>query len=66
MCACAYGLVIWALDQGFMAGVSALRETSVVFAVVIGSLFMGEPFGRRRLAAAGCVVLGLALLHFSG
>lgn len=65
MCACAYGLVIWALGQGFMAGVSALRETGVVFAVLIGSRLLNEPFGRKRLVAAALVAFGLALLHLT-
>ncbi len=43
--------------------VSALRETSVVFAAWIGSRLLGEPFGGRRIIAAGLVALGVAVLH---
>lgn len=35
----AYGIVIWAMQFGAMGVVSALRETSVVFATMIGQIF---------------------------
>lgn len=59
----AYGLVLFALSQGAMAHVSALRETSVLFAALIGTLFLGEPFGRLRIAAAAVMVAGVVLLQ---
>jgi drug/metabolite transporter (DMT)-like permease len=60
----AYGIVIWALQSGAMGVVSALRETSVVFAVLIGQMFLRETVsGKRWLAcvivAGGAVCLGL-------
>jgi len=60
----AYGIVIWALQSGAMGTVSALRETSVVFAVLIGRVFLGETVNRKRwfacvVVAAGAVCLGL-------
>ncbi|PYE24374.1 EamA-like transporter family protein [Paraburkholderia silvatlantica] len=60
----AYGIVIWALQSGAMGAVSALRETSVVFAVLIGRMFLRETVsGARWLAcvvvAAGSVCLGI-------
>lgn len=60
-----YGLVLWAMTFASIAGVSAFRETSVVFAALIGMLFFGENAGPRRLTgalivAAGAVVLKLA------
>ena len=48
----AYGLVIWAMRTTPMAYVSGLRETSVILATIIGTRFMGEPFGRERVTAA--------------
>jgi drug/metabolite transporter (DMT)-like permease len=65
LCAGAYGLVIWALGHGAMALVSALRETSVVFAVLIGTRLLGEPFGRRRLVAALVVTAAIAAMHLA-
>ncbi len=61
----AYGLVIWAMSIAPLAYVSALRETSVILAAAIGTLLLGEPFGRRRILAAGLVVLGVAILQLS-
>ena len=60
-----YGIVIWAMDSVPMAHVSMLRETSVILAAAIGALFLGEPFGRRRIAAATLVAVGNAMLHFA-
>jgi drug/metabolite transporter (DMT)-like permease len=61
-----YGIVIWAMGHAQMAHVSALRETSVILAAVIGTLMLGEPFGRRRVLAAALVAGGNALLHLGG
>lgn len=58
-----YSAALWALSLGAMAAVAALRETSVIFAAVIGALVLGEPFGRRRIAAAGIVAVGVVLLN---
>jgi drug/metabolite transporter (DMT)-like permease len=44
--------------------VVALRETSVIFGAIIGTLILKEGFGPRRLAAATMVVGGVALLAF--
>ena len=59
----AYGLAIWALSLGAMAHVSALRETSVIIAALIGTRFLGEPFGRLRVASAAAVVIGVILIN---
>ena len=61
-----YGIVIWAMDFAPMAHVSAMRETSVILAALIGTLVLHEPFGPRRIAAAGLVAAGNALLHLAG
>ncbi len=61
----AYGLVIYALSRGGMANVSALRETSVLFAALIGTVVLKEASGNagRRIAAAGLVALGVVALQ---
>lgn len=61
----AYGLVIWAMSLTPMTYVSALRETSVILAALIGTRMLKEPFGARRIAAACCVAAGVVLLQFS-
>jgi drug/metabolite transporter (DMT)-like permease len=57
-----YTLVVYALTIAPMAPVAALRETSVVFAAVIGAVMLKEPFGRRRVAAAVAVAMGIGIL----
>lgn len=60
----AYAIVIWAVTLAPMGMVSALRETSVLFALMIGWMFLGEKLTLRRVLsclviAAGAVVLGM-------
>ena len=45
-----------------VAAVAALRETSVLFAALIGAVFLKESLGLRRLAGAASVVAGVAAL----
>ncbi len=65
MQAAAYSIVIWAMGQGPMAQVSALRESSVVFAVLIGVLMLKEKFGFYRLGASTLVAGGLIFLNIN-
>lgn len=58
-----YGIAIYALVLGPMAHVAALRETSVLFGALMGTLLLGEPFGARRVAAAAVIVSGLVLMN---
>jgi drug/metabolite transporter (DMT)-like permease len=58
-----YGIAIYALVLGPMAHVAALRETSVLFGALMGTLLLGEPFGRRRVVAAAVIVSGLLLMN---
>jgi drug/metabolite transporter (DMT)-like permease len=64
--ATAYGLVIYAMSLGAMAVVSSLRETSVIFATIIGALFLREPFGTARIQAAALVAVGIILMRWLG
>ena len=58
-----YGIAIYGLVLGPMAHVAALRETSVLFGALMGTLLLGEPFGLRRVAAAFVIVSGLVLMN---
>ena len=58
----AYMLVLWAQTRGALAVVAALRETSVVFAGVIGAVALGERLPSRRIAASVLVAAGAAAL----
>ena len=59
----AYGSIIWAMQASPMSAVSALRETSVVFAALLGAIFLGERLTGLRIAgcciiAAGAICVG--------
>ena len=58
----AYGIVLWAQSQAPLAEVAAIREVSVVFAALIGMLFLKEQFGPRRVAAAVVIAAGIVLI----
>ena len=60
----AYGLVVWSLALAPMAAVSALRETSVLFAAIIGVKLLGEPLGTHRITAAALVAAGIMLIEW--
>lgn len=60
----AYAIVLWAMTRAPVAAVAALRETSVVFAALLGSLLLKERFGWRRLLAASIVTLGIVALRY--
>ncbi|HEY0026773.1 MAG TPA: EamA family transporter [Allosphingosinicella sp.] len=59
----AYWIVVWAFTQAPLAMVAALRETSVLFAMVIAAFLLGEKVAPRRWAAAGLIVAGLVLMR---
>lgn len=58
----AYGIVVWAVQFSPMGTVSALRETSVLFAALIGRLFLNEKLTARRLISCGVIALGAILI----
>jgi drug/metabolite transporter (DMT)-like permease len=58
----AYTLVLWATHYAAVGIVSALRETSVLWAIVIGRVFLGEAFTWRRTASAFLICCGVILL----
>ena len=59
-----YGIVLWAMTRAPIAAVAALRETSVVFAAVIGAVVLREGFGAPRIAGAVLVACGIVALRF--
>lgn len=60
-----YGVVIWAMSLSPMGQVSALRETSILFAAAIGAVFLREPVTLRRVLAAVVIVVGAVALAAS-
>lgn len=57
----AYAIAVWAMTAAPIALVSALRETSVLFAVLIGWAFFGERIDRTKAIAAALIVAGAAV-----
>jgi phosphonate utilization associated putative membrane protein len=61
----AYGIALWAMTKAPVASVAALRETSVLFATLIGVLMLKERFRLQRLLGAGAVVIGVMALRLA-
>jgi drug/metabolite transporter (DMT)-like permease len=59
----AYATVLWAMTQAPIAMVAALRESSVIFAVLIGALWFKEGHLRRGIVAGAVVMAGVFLLR---
>lgn len=57
----AYTIVVWAMTRAPVALVAALRETSILFAVLIGWLIFSERMGWGKALAALLIVAGAAL-----
>jgi drug/metabolite transporter (DMT)-like permease len=58
----AYALTLAALRLARAAPVAAVRETSIVIAVLLGALVLGEAVGRARIAGALTIVAGVAAI----
>ncbi len=58
-----YSIVIWAFTRAPIALVAALRETSVVFAMIIAAFLLKENVSPRRWAAALLIAVGVAALR---
>lgn len=58
----AYTLALWAMTVAPIGAVAALRETSMLFALLLAALFLAERPGRRGLIAALAIALGAAVL----
>jgi drug/metabolite transporter (DMT)-like permease len=61
----AYATVLWAQTRAPLPLVSAVRETSLLFAGVIGTMIFGERFSVTRLVATSAAVAGIVLVQAS-
>ena len=59
-----YGIVIWGFTQVPIALITALRETSIIFALLIGTFFLKEKFTLLKVIATFIIFFGVALLKF--
>jgi drug/metabolite transporter (DMT)-like permease len=60
-----YGTVVWAQSRAPLALVSGLRETSVVWAALIGRIFLGERLVAREWLAIGLACCGAVMLQLA-
>ncbi|MGB3123493.1 MAG: EamA family transporter [Pseudomonas sp.] len=58
-----YGLALWAMTSAPIATVSALRETSILFGVVISASVLKEQLTRIRIVAACVIAAGAMVLR---
>ncbi len=61
----AYSLVIWAFTQAPIALVTALRETSIIFALGIGVFFLKEKIDLAKVTSTFATLVGAVLLKMS-
>ena len=59
-----YGTIVWAFTQASVPTVAALRETSIIFALLIGTFFLKEKFTLLKTAAVLTIFFGVILLKF--
>jgi drug/metabolite transporter (DMT)-like permease len=57
-----YGIALWAMTQAPVAIIAALRETSVIFAALIGAWLLKEGHLKERMVGAAAVLAGLIAL----
>lgn len=60
-----YGIALWAMTRAPVAVVAALRETSVLFAAVLGAWFLKERFDTRRAVGTAVIVAGVMALRLA-
>ncbi|MGO4573192.1 EamA family transporter [Microvirga sp. 2TAF3] len=58
-----YWIAVWAFTKAPIALVAALRETSVLFAMLIAILFLKERAGPSRIFAACMIACGVVLMR---
>lgn len=60
-----FAIVTWAFTQAPIALVTALRETSVIFALIIGAVFLNERLGPLKIMSTVMTVIGALLLRYA-
>ena len=60
-----YATALYAFAIAPIAGMAALRETSVIFGAILAALWLKENFGLRRVILAIILAIGLILMHIA-
>lgn len=58
-----YGIALWAMTRAPVATVAALRETSVLFAALLGTWLLKESFNRQRVVGTALIMAGVMALR---
>ncbi len=58
-----YGLALWAMTMAPVAMVAALRETSILFGMILSLFLLREHISLKRLAGALLIVCGTVLMR---
>ena len=58
-----YGLALWAMTAAPIVLVAALRETSILFALLISGLLLGEKIPRSKLMGALFIFSGVVMIR---
>ena len=61
----AYALVTWAFTMAPIPLVTALRETSIIFALLLGVFVLKERLDLMKVVATACTLLGVGLLRIN-
>jgi drug/metabolite transporter (DMT)-like permease len=59
-----YGIVLWAMTIAPIPAIAALRESSVIFAALLGAILLKERMGRWRIAGSVLVAFGAAAIRW--
>ena len=59
-----YAIALWAMTRAPVASVAALRETSVLFAALLGAVLLKERFSGQRVLGTAVIVAGVMALRF--
>lgn len=60
-----YTTALYAFSIAPIAGMAALRETSVIFGAILAAVWLKESFGLRRVILAIILAIGLILMHIA-
>ena len=60
----AYAIIVWAMTQAPIALVTALRGSSILFAMIFGWFFFREQMGLSKVLAGIMIVIGITLTRF--
>ena len=61
----AYSLIMYAFSKAPIVLVMALRETSIIFALLLGTFFLKEKTTYSKLFGTGLIILGIFFLRFN-